>query len=87
MKSDPGPPMTLGSAAGAHLRSIVWCKHCQHQVEPNPAAMAARYDAETPVPDWRKRLSATDCPSRPSGLANLGRDHQTLRSQEPRPNR
>jgi len=49
MKSEPGPPMTLGAAAAAQVRLIVWCKACQHQVEPDPAEMAARYGAETPV--------------------------------------
>jgi hypothetical protein len=33
MKSTPGPPMTLGSAAAAHLKLIVWCLDCQHKVE------------------------------------------------------
>jgi hypothetical protein len=36
VKSEPGPPMTLGGAAAAQLRFIVWCKDCQHQVEPDP---------------------------------------------------
>jgi hypothetical protein len=49
VKSEPGPPMTLGSAAAARVRLIVWCKECRHQVEPDPAVMAARYGAETPV--------------------------------------
>jgi hypothetical protein len=48
--------MTLSNAAAARVRLIVWCKECHHQVEPDPAAMAAQYGAETPVPDWRKRL-------------------------------
>jgi hypothetical protein len=26
--------MTLGNAAAAKVRLIVWCKDCQHQVEP-----------------------------------------------------
>jgi hypothetical protein len=56
MKSQPGPPMTLGNAAAAKVRLVVWCKDCQHQVEPDPAQMAARYGAETPVLDWRERL-------------------------------
>jgi len=43
MKSDTGPPMTLGNAAAARVRLIVWCKTCQHQVEPDPAEMAERY--------------------------------------------
>jgi hypothetical protein len=54
MKSYPGPPMSLGNAAAARVRLIVWCKACRHQVEPDPAEMAAGYGAETTVPDWRK---------------------------------
>src|SRR5689334_2484676 len=39
----PGPTMTLGSAAAAAgVRLIVRWKECQHQVEPDPAEMAAR---------------------------------------------
>ena len=49
--------MTLGNAAAARVRLIVWCKGCQHQVEPDPAEMAARYGAETPA------NSETDKPS------------------------
>ena len=30
MKSQPGPPMTLGNAANAKVRLIVWCKARQH---------------------------------------------------------
>jgi hypothetical protein len=37
------PPMTLSVAAAAQVRLIVWCKACQHQVEPDPAEIAARY--------------------------------------------
>jgi hypothetical protein len=40
--------MTLSKAAAARVRLIVWCKECLHQVEPDPAEMAARYRAETP---------------------------------------
>jgi hypothetical protein len=50
--------MTLVNTAAAHVRLIVWCKECQHQVEPDPAEMAARYGAETPVLDWRDRLAS-----------------------------
>ena len=39
MKSEPGPPMTLGNAAAARVRLIVWCKACSHQVEPDPAEL------------------------------------------------
>jgi hypothetical protein len=31
MKSEPGQPMTLGNAAAARVRLIVWCKDCRHQ--------------------------------------------------------
>jgi hypothetical protein len=41
--------MTLGNAAAAGVRLIVWCRDCGHQVEPDPAEMAARYGAETPM--------------------------------------
>ena len=51
MKSEPGPLMTLGDAAAAQVRLIVWCKECQHQVEPDPAETAQRYGTATPVPD------------------------------------
>jgi hypothetical protein len=61
MKSEPGPLATLGSSAAARVRLIVWCKACQHQVEPDPAEMAARYGAETPVLDWRDRLVCSQC--------------------------
>jgi len=56
--------LRLGSTAKAHLRLIVWCKDCRHQVEPDPAEMAERYGAETTVPDWGKRLVCSRCGSR-----------------------
>jgi hypothetical protein len=56
LKSVPGPPMTLGNAAAAHVRLIVWCWDCSHQLEPDPAEMAAGYGAETTVIDWRGRI-------------------------------
>jgi hypothetical protein len=64
LKSESGPPMTLGNAAAAKVRLIVWCKACQHQVEPDPTEMAERYGAETTVPDWRERLVCSRCGSR-----------------------
>jgi hypothetical protein len=39
--------MTLGNAAAARVRLIVWCKACGHRVEPDPAEQAERYGAET----------------------------------------
>jgi hypothetical protein len=55
-KSPPSPPMTLGNAAAARVRLIVWCKACGHRAEPDPAETAQRYGAETVVLDWRERL-------------------------------
>ena len=56
--------MTLGAAAAAEVRLVVWCKDCNHQVEPAAAEMAARYDADTAVLDWHKRLVCSACGSR-----------------------
>jgi hypothetical protein len=64
MKSEPGPPMTLGTAAAAGVRLIVWCKDCSHQIEPDPVEMAARYGAKTTVIDWRGRLVCSRCGGR-----------------------
>ena len=61
MKPQRGPPMTLGSAAAAQVRLIMWCKGCGHQVEPDPAEMAARYGADTPALDWREKLVCSKC--------------------------
>jgi hypothetical protein len=72
MKSTPGPPMTLSNAAAARVRLIVWCKVCQHQVEPDPAEMAARYGAETSVLAWRERLVCSKCGSRRADMVLTG---------------
>ena len=57
MKTEPGRPMTLGNAAAAHVRLIVWCLDCSHQIEPDPAEMAARFltgaDHALPGLKWR----------------------------------
>ncbi len=64
MKSEPGPAMTLGNAVAAHVRLIVWCLDCGHQVEPDPAELAQRYGADMAVPEWRQRLVCGRCGSR-----------------------
>jgi hypothetical protein len=51
VKAELGWPMMLGAATAAKVRLIVWCKSCGHQVEPDPAEMAARYGAGTSVLD------------------------------------
>jgi hypothetical protein len=56
--------MTLGNAAAAHVRLVVWCKECGRRGELDPAEQAQRYSVEMTVPDWRKRLVCGDCGSR-----------------------
>jgi hypothetical protein len=56
MKLYRGPPMSLGNAAGAKVRWIVWRRDCRLQVEPNPGEMAERYGAETTVSESLERF-------------------------------
>jgi hypothetical protein len=67
--------MTLGGAAAAQVRLIVWCKGCGHQ-ETDPAEMAARYGAETPVPDWREKLVCSKCGGRRVDMVVTGERRQ-----------
>jgi Zn finger protein HypA/HybF involved in hydrogenase expression len=64
--------MTLANAAAAHVRLIVWCKGCQHKVEPDPAEMARRYGAEMPALEWRTRLVCSKCGSRRADMVLTG---------------
>jgi hypothetical protein len=64
VKSVPGPPMTLGIAATAKLRLVVWYKTCGYRSEPDPAEQARWYGPETSVPEWRRRLVCSQCGSR-----------------------
>jgi len=68
--------MTLGTAAAAQVRLIVWCKACQHQVEPDPAEMAARYGADTSVLDWRERLVCSKSGGRKIGFVVTGTERR-----------
>jgi hypothetical protein len=70
--------MTLGNAAAAHCRLIVWCRDCRHQVEPDPAEMAARYGAEMTVPAWRERLVCGQCGSRSVDMVVSGPERRPL---------
>ena len=76
VKSKPGPPMTLGNAAAARVRLIVWCKGCGHQVEPDAVEMAARYGATTSVLDWRDRLVCSGCGSRAIDMVITGTERR-----------
>jgi Zn finger protein HypA/HybF involved in hydrogenase expression len=64
--------MTLGAATAANVRLIVWCKTCQHQVEPDPAEHARRYGEETSVLAWRDRLVCSNCGSRAIDMVLTG---------------
>ena len=68
--------MTLGNAAAAYVRLIVWCKQCRHQVEPDAAEMAERYGAATSVLDWRDRLVCSKCGSRQADLVLTGTERR-----------
>jgi len=72
VKSEPGPPMTLGGAAAAGVRIIVWCKACQHQIEPDPAELAERYGVGVLVLDWRDRLGCSRYGSRDIDMVLTG---------------
>ena len=72
MKSYPALPMTLGGAAAAGVRLIVWRGSCRHRVEPDPAEMATRYGAETSVLKWRDRLVCSQCGGRQVDMVVTG---------------
>jgi hypothetical protein len=64
--------MTLGNAANAKERLIVWCKTCSHQVEPDPAEMARQYGAGTGALDCRERLVCSECGGRQVDMVVTG---------------
>jgi hypothetical protein len=67
----------LGNCPATRVWLIAWCKQCQHQVEPDPAEMAARYGAEMPVADWHERLVCSMCGSRQIGMIVTGNRRQS----------
>lgn len=76
VNSYSGPPMTLGNAAEARVRLIVWCRDCGHQVEPDPIEQAQRYGEQTPVPKWRERLVCSGCGSRAVDMVVTGTEQR-----------
>jgi hypothetical protein len=56
--------MTLGNAAAAGVRLVVWCQACGRQTEPDRAETAERYGADTSVREWRALLVCSGCGSR-----------------------
>jgi hypothetical protein len=73
-----GPPMTLGSAAAAHLTLSVSCKACGHRSEPDPAEQARWYGPETTVLEWRARLVCSRCGSRNVDMVVTGARRRPL---------
>jgi hypothetical protein len=73
--------MTLGNAAAAKVRLIVWCKACAHQVEPDPAEHAQRYSAEATMPDWKQRLVCSGCGSRDIDMVVTGTERRPREGQ------
>jgi hypothetical protein len=61
--------MTLGNAAAARVRLNVWWRASGRA---DPAEMAQRYGAETPVRDWRERLVCSKCGSRQVDMVVTG---------------
>ena len=68
--------MSLGNAAAAGVRLVVWCKSCRRQVEPDAAEVAVLYGADTPVPDWRNRLVCSGCGGRDVDMVVTGTERQ-----------
>jgi hypothetical protein len=70
--------MTLGNTAAAKVHLIVWCRDCQHQVEPDPGETAARYGAGTSVLYWRERLVCSRCGKREVDMVVTGTERDRL---------
>jgi hypothetical protein len=66
MITSPCATAAMSFLSGAAVRLIVWCKACQHPVEPDAAEMAARYGAETSMLDWHEGLVCSQCGRRGS---------------------
>ena len=64
MKGYSGPRMTLGNAAAAMVRLIVWCRACGRQAELDPGEVAEQHGPETTVIDWHARLTCSGCGGR-----------------------
>lgn len=65
-------PLTLGQALASHVRLIVWCKSCGHQVEPDVAEQVAQHGSTMTVIDWEARLRCTLCSEREADCVATG---------------
>jgi hypothetical protein len=69
-------PTTLGNAAAASVRLLVWCRECGHRIEPDPSEMAERYGAEVTIPDWHVCLVCSGCGGRQVDFVATGSRRQ-----------
>jgi hypothetical protein len=67
-------PMNRGERCRRRCAAHRLVPECGHQVEPDPAEMAAQCGAETPVLDWRERLLPCPCGSRQVEMVASARD-------------
>ena len=61
-------PMTLGNAAAAGMRLIMWCLDCGRQVEPDPARMVTHFGAEFSRPRLARKVGDLQKPRNFSGF-------------------
>jgi hypothetical protein len=66
------PLLTVGQAAAAHVRLIVWCKACQHRLEPDTAKLAKQYGEAVTVLGWANRLRCSQCGARDADFVVSG---------------
>jgi hypothetical protein len=79
VKSNPGPPMTLGHAAAPHLRLNRIVVAGIAAIRSSPTRSSTRssrpndaYGAEAPVLDWRDRLVCSRCGGRQIDIVATG---------------
>ena len=77
MKSEPGPADDARQHRRHQLGAHRTVPGMRHQVEPDPAEMAARCRTETAVPDWRERLVCSKCGSQQIDMVVSGNRRQS----------
>ena len=65
-------PLSLGQALNGRVRLIVWCKACQHRIEPDMAAQVERFGEAMTVIDWASRLRCSECGERNADFVVTG---------------
>jgi hypothetical protein len=64
--------MTLGNAAAARARLVVWCKACRHGANPTPPSRLAGMDQRRQSLTGAKRLVCSKCGSRNVNMVMTG---------------